>query len=49
MQMREYCQDVLTWITDMTHSTVVNSDQRMDLILTDFFLQVCIQKKSKSY
>ena len=35
--VQEYCQDVLTWITDMNHATTANSDQRMDLVLTDFF------------
>ena len=47
MQMREYCQDVLTWITDMTHSTIVDSDQRMDLILTDFFSEYHPKENSK--
>jgi len=47
MLMREYCQDVLTWITDMTHSTVANSDQRMDLILTDFFSEYQPKENSK--
>tara|TARA_B110000305_G_scaffold24086_1_gene22067 strand:- start:499 stop:1395 length:897 start_codon:yes stop_codon:yes gene_type:complete len=35
--LQEYCQDVLTWITDMNHATAANSDQRMELILADFF------------
>ena len=35
--MQEYCQDVLTWITDMQYSTVANTDQKMELILSDFF------------
>ena len=35
--MREYCQDVLTWISDMQYSTVANTDQKMELILSDFF------------
>ena len=35
--MQEYCQDVLTWITDMQYSTVANTDQKMDLIVSDFF------------
>jgi len=35
--MQEYCQDVLTWITDMQYSTVSKTDQKMDLIVSDFF------------
>ena len=35
--MKEYCQDVLTWISDMQYSTVANTDQKMELILSDFF------------
>ena len=35
--MKEYSQDVLTWITDMHYSTVINSDQKMNLVLSDFF------------
>jgi hypothetical protein len=35
--MQEYCQDVLTWITDMQYSTVLKTDQKMDLIVSDFF------------
>ena len=38
--MQEYCQDVLTWITDMQYSTVANTDQKMDLIVSDFFSEV---------
>ena len=38
--MKEYCQDVLTWITDMQYSTVANTDQKMDLIVSDFFSEV---------
>ena len=34
--MKEYCQDVLTWISDMQYSTVANTDQKMELILSDF-------------
>ena len=35
--MKEYCEDVLTWITDMQYSTVLNTDQKMDLIVSNFF------------
>ena len=35
--MKEYCQDVLIWITDIQYSTVVNTDQKMDLIAAEFF------------
>ena len=41
--MQEYCQDVLTWITDMQYSTVVNTDQKMDLIVS-ISLQSLTQK-----
>jgi hypothetical protein len=37
LSMQEYCQDVLTWITDMQYSTIANTDQKMDLIVSDFF------------
>ena len=37
--MKEYSQDVLTWITDMNFSSVVNSDQKMSLVETDFFAE----------
>ena len=35
--MKDYCSDILIWITDMQHSTVLNTDQKMDLILSSFF------------
>jgi hypothetical protein len=35
--MQEYCQDVLTWITDMQYSTIADTDQKMDLVASDFF------------
>ncbi len=35
--MKEYSQDVLIWITDMHYSSAANSDQKMNLVLTDFF------------
>ena len=38
--MKEYSQDILTWITDMQYSTVANTDQKMDLIVSDFFSNV---------
>ena len=37
LSMKEYCEDVLTWITDMQYSTVLNTDQKMDLIVSNFF------------
>jgi hypothetical protein len=44
--MQEYSQDVLTWITDMQYSTVSKTDQKMDLIVTDFFSE--FNEKSNS-
>ena len=35
--MTEFCRDILEWITDMHYSTVHNTDQKMNLILCDFF------------
>ena len=35
--MTEFCLDILEWITDMHYSTVHNTDQKMNLILCDFF------------
>ena len=35
--MNEFCLDILEWITDMHYSTVHNTDQKMNLILCDFF------------
>ena len=37
LSMKDYCSDILIWITDMQHSTVLNTDQKMDLILSSFF------------
>ena len=45
--MQEYCQDVLTWITDMQYSTVANTDQKMDLIVSDFFSEFKAKNVSK--
>ena len=45
--MLEYSQDVLTWITDMQYSTVINTDQKMDLIVADFFSQYSAKNTSK--
>ena len=45
--MQEYCQDVLTWITDMQYSTVANTDQKMDLIVSDFFSEVQAKNTSE--
>ena len=44
--MREYSQDILTWISDMQYSTTVNTEQKMELILSDFFAE--IQPKTSS-
>ena len=44
--MREYSQDILTWIADMQYSTTVNTEQKMELILSDFFAE--IQPKTSS-
>ena len=45
--MQDYCQDVLTWITDMQYSTVANTDQKMELILSDFFSEFSPKNVSK--
>ena len=45
--MQEYCQDVLIWIADMQYSTVVNTDQKMDLIVADFFSEFSAKNTSK--
>ena len=45
--MHEFSQDILTWITDMQYSTVANSDQKMDLILSDFFSEYHPKNNSK--
>ena len=45
--MQEYCQDILTWITDMRYSTVANTDQKMDLIVSDFFSEFKAKNVSK--
>jgi hypothetical protein len=45
--MKEYCQDVLTWISDMQYSTVANTDQKMDLIVSDFFSEFKPKNTSK--
>ena len=37
LSMKEYCEDILTWITDMQHSTVLKTEQKMNLIISDFF------------
>ena len=47
MSMQEYCQDVLTWISDMQYSTVANTDQKMDLIVSDFFSEFKPKNTSK--
>ena len=44
--MREYSQDILTWIADMQYSTTINTEQKMELILSDFFAE--IQPKTSS-
>lgn len=45
--MKEYCNDVLTWITDMQYSTVLNTDQKMDLIVANFFSDYTAKNTSK--
>ena len=45
--MKEYCNDVLTWITDMQFSTVINTDQKMDLIVANFFSEYTPKNSSK--
>jgi len=37
LAMKEYCEDILKWISDMQHSTVLSTDQKMNLILSSFF------------
>ena len=44
LSMQEYCQDVLTWITDMQYSTIANTDQKMDLIVSDFLFRIYSKK-----
>ena len=46
LSMQEYCQDVLTWITDMQYSTIANTDQKMDLIISDFFSEFAAKNTS---
>ena len=45
--MKEYCNDVLTWITDMQYSTVLNTEQKMDLIVANFFSEYTAKNTSK--
>ena len=45
--MKEYCNDVLMWITDMQYSTVLNTDQKMDLIVSNFFSEYTPKNTSK--
>ena len=45
--MKEYSQDVLTWVSDMQYSTVSNTDQKMNLILADFFSEYNPKEQSK--
>ena len=35
--MKEFCHDILTWITDMCYSTAAHTDQKVNLISSDFF------------
>ena len=35
--MKDYSEDVLTWIVDMQNSTTLKTDQKMNLVLSDFF------------
>ena len=37
LAMKEYCEDILIWISDMQYSTVLGTDQKMNLILSSFF------------
>ena len=37
LAMKEYCEDILKWISDMQHSTVLGTDQKMNLMLSSFF------------
>jgi len=45
--MREYCEDILVWITDMHYSTVLKTDQKMNLIIKDFFSEFVAKGVSK--
>ena len=45
--MKEYSQDVVTWVSDMQYSTVSNTDQKMNLILADFFSEYNPKEQSK--
>jgi len=35
--MKEYCEDILVWITDMHYSSVINTEQKMNLVVSEFF------------
>ena len=35
--MKEFCQDILVWIADICRSTAAHTDQKVDLISSDFF------------
>jgi len=35
--MKEFCDDILVWFTDMQYSTAANTDQKVDLITSNFF------------
>ena len=37
LAMKEYCEDILVWITDMHYSTTLKTDQKMNLIVSEFF------------
>ena len=37
LAMKEYCNDILKWISDMQYSTVLSTEQKMNLILCTFF------------
>ena len=35
--MKEFCDDILVWFIDMQYSTAANTDQKVELIKSDFF------------
>ena len=37
LAMKEYTQDILIWLTDLHNSSTSNTDQKMELIVDDFY------------
>ena len=45
--MTEYCEDILVWMTDMHYSSVLNTEQKMNLIVSEFFSEFKAKSISK--